>query len=152
MALPTWDRTRLAASLIGLAIAAYLSVLHYDTAIPLVCSTSGTVNCERVLSSPEASWQGIPVALWGVGWFAVAAVLAILSLARRGTPEPSWLRRAGLGWTMIGAASVVWFLYTELVVIGNICAWCTVVHVVIIGLFAIQVLTDPLRAPNSQDR
>jgi uncharacterized membrane protein len=47
---------------------------------------------------------------------------------------------------------VVWLLYAELVVIGSICAWCTVVHVLIIGLFVIQVLTDPLRAVANPDR
>jgi len=146
MTLHAWDRVRLAASLIGLGIAVYLAVQHYVAVVPLICSTSGTINCERVLSSPAASWAGIPVAVWGMGWFSVAVILAICSLLRPGSPEPPWLRWVGVAWTVSGTAAVVWLLYNELIVIGSICAWCTVVQLLIVGLFVIQVLTDGVRA------
>ncbi|HLW60603.1 MAG TPA: vitamin K epoxide reductase family protein [bacterium] len=151
MSLQAWDRVRLAASLIGLGIAAYLSALHYDTAVSLVCSSSGAVNCERVLTSPQAVWNGIPVALWGMIWFAVAATLAILSLVRHGAAEPPWLRWGGIGWAVIGAAAVLRLLYTELVVIGSICLWCTAVHVLVIGLFVVQMLTDATRTSTNPE-
>ena len=41
----------LALSLLGVAIAIYLTTVHYEN-VPLVCSESGLVNCTRVLSSP----------------------------------------------------------------------------------------------------
>lgn len=129
---------RLAASLAGFAVAAYLSVLHYDPALPLACSASGTVNCERVLTSPYAVAAGLPVAVWGAVWFAGAAALAL-----RFTAGVPWMRYAALVWAAAGAAAVLRFVYVELAVIGSICLWCTIVHALVIGIFAIQVLTAP---------
>ncbi len=132
--------------ILGLGVAAYLSVQHYDAGVPLICSRSGLVDCERVLTRPEALWAGIPVALWGVAWFVAAIALAVRSLAYGDAPEPPWLRSAAVVWTTAGAAAVVWLVYTELAVIGAVCVWCTAAHALIVALFAIQVLTDPQRA------
>jgi uncharacterized membrane protein len=140
-----WDQARLAGSVAGIGIAGYLAVLHYDRAVPLACPGNGAVNCERVLTSPQAMWLGVPVAVWGVLWFIVAAILAGASLAQPGPKEPGWLRRAALGWSAMGAIVVVGLVYTELAVVGAICLWCSVVHGVVVGLFVIQVLTDSLR-------
>ena len=141
-----WDHARLTVSLAGVGIAAYLTVLHYDRAIPMACPGGGAVNCERVLTSPQAVWLGVPVALWGVAWFAIAAIFAAASIARPSPREPGWLRRAGFGWTAIGAAVVLGLLYTELAVVGAICAWCSVAHLLVVGLFVVQVLTHAVRA------
>jgi uncharacterized membrane protein len=141
-----WVRVRLAASVAGFAIASYLSILHYDAAIPLACSSSGEVNCERVLTSPYAVVGELPVAAWGAGWFAVAAVLSLLSAARGGVAGTRWVDYLALTWATAGAAVVLRLVYVELAVIGNICLWCTVVHVLVIGIFVIQVLTVGDRA------
>src|SRR2546421_505364 len=42
----------LVCSLVGAAIAIYLTAVHYNEAVPLFCSGSGVVNCGLVLSSP----------------------------------------------------------------------------------------------------
>jgi uncharacterized membrane protein len=141
-----WDRVRLAASLAGFAIAAYLSILHYDAAVPLACSSSGAVNCERVLTSPYAVVGGLPVAAWGAGWFAVAAVLSLLSAPPAGADRTRWVDYLALAWATAGAAAVLRLVYVELAVIGTICLWCTVVHVLVIGIFTIQVATVGDRA------
>jgi uncharacterized membrane protein len=141
-----WDQARLAGSLAGIGIAGYLTVLHYDRAVPFACPASGAVNCERVLTSPQSVWLGVPLALWGVLWFVVAAILAGASLAQRSPKEPGWLRQAGLGWSVIGAAAVVGFVYMEVAIVRAICMWCSVVHGLVISLFVLQVLTDAVRA------
>jgi uncharacterized membrane protein len=145
--LAVWDRIRLGASLIGVGIAGYLTAQHYSTGLPLACSSSGIVNCERVLTSPEGVWFGVPVALWGLAWFAVAGALAVLSLRFRDTAEPAWLRWSGIGWTLAGVAVVLRLLYLELIVIARVCLWCTAVHVLVIGIFVTQILTDAARLP-----
>ena len=132
-----WDRASFAASLAGLAITVYLSVQHYVAAIPLACSSSGMVNCERVLTSAYAAVLGLPVAVWGAAWFAGAAPLSFLSAARAAA---SWPRYLTLGWVAVGAAVVLRLVYVELAVIGSICLWCTAVHVLVIGIFVIEVL------------
>jgi uncharacterized membrane protein len=140
-----WDQARLMGSLAGVAVSGYLTVLHYDRALPLACSSAGVVNCERVLTSPQAVWLGAPVAVWGVVWFVLAATLAGASLAQPGAVEPAWIRRAGLAWAALGAGVVVGLIYTELVVVGAICLWCSVVHALVVGIFVVQVLTDSRR-------
>jgi uncharacterized membrane protein len=141
----SYDRLRLVFSAAGLAIAGYLTLLHYDRNVPLVCSGGSLVNCEQVLTSPSAYLFGIPVAVLGIGWFVPALALALLSIRAAGRPEPGWLRSAGLGWALAGTAMVLWLVYQEIGVIGKICAWCSAVHVLVLALLVIQVLSDPLR-------
>lgn len=132
------DRLRLALTVLGLAVAAYLTLLHYDTGIPLVCGRGSIVDCETVLSSPSSVVLGAPVALWGLLWFVVAFVLAALS-ARAGTGERPALRAAGLVWTFVGTAAVLWLVYQEIGVVGKICAWCTAIHAIVLALLFVQV-------------
>ncbi len=141
----SYDRLRVVLSVAGLLIAAYLTLLHYDTSVPLVCSGGSLVNCEQVLTSASAFVAGIPVAVLGVVWFTVALVLALLSLRARASGEPAWMRAASLAWVLAATAGVLWLVYQELGVIGKICAWCTAVHVIILALLVVQVLSDPLR-------
>ncbi len=146
------DRLRLALAALGLLISAYLTLLHYDSAVPLVCGRGALVDCETVLASPSASVLGVPVAAWGLAWFAVALALALLSLRPGTRGESPPLRAAGLGWTLIGTAAVLWLIYQEVGVIGRLCAWCTAVHLVVLALLVLQVLRESPRAAPAQLR
>ncbi len=42
-----------------------------------------------------------------------------------------------------GIGFVLWLVYAELVIIGAICLWCTVAHVLAFGLFVVVVTTAP---------
>lgn len=146
MTLRSYDRLRLLLTVAGLLIAGYLTLLHYDTNVPLVCSGGALVNCQQVLTSPSAFVMGIPVAVLGLGWFVVALALAVLSARARNGGERAWLRTGGLFWVLAGTATVFWLVYQELGVVGKICAWCTAVHVIVLALLVVQVKSDPLRA------
>lgn len=115
---------------IGIAIAAYLTLLHYDAQIPLVCSQNGLVNCNAVLTSLESQWWGIPVSAWGLGWFILYAVFLA-----RGVPA-GWR----LGWVGVGVVAVVYLIYVEFVVLGAICLWCSALHLTILSLFGIETV------------
>ncbi len=140
-----YDRWRVALAAAGLAISAYLTLLHYDTQVPLVCSGGSLVNCEQVLTSASSIVFGVPVAAYGLLWFVVALGLAWASLRVTAEVEPPRLRAAALWWTGIGMASVLWLVYQELGVVGKVCAWCTGVHVIVLVLLVLQVLSDGLR-------
>lgn len=140
-----YDRARAALAAIGILISAYLTLLHYDTGIPLVCSGGSLVNCEQVLTSPSSVVLGVPVAAYGLAWFVVALGLALGSLRVTGDVEPPRLRAAALWWTGAGVASVLWLIYQELGVVGKVCAWCTGVHLIVLALLVLQVLSDGLR-------
>src|SRR5260370_10137812 len=69
-------------SLLGMGIAIYLTLVHYENA-PLVCSASGLVDCARVLSSSFSVVPGtsVPVTVPGLVWCLVTATLAIVGLS-----------------------------------------------------------------------
>ncbi len=127
----TADRLTLALGTAGLLISGYLTLLHFDSSVPLVCSAGSYVNCETVLTSPSATFAGVPVAVWGVAWFAVA-----LALAR--------VRRAALAWTVAGTIGVMYLVFQEVGVIGKLCAWCTAVHVIIVAMLVVRSLDSGL--------
>lgn len=132
------DRLRWAGIGAGTVIAAYLTVLHYTTAVSLVCPGGGTglVNCTDVLTSPESVWAGVPVPLWGLLWFVVGGVL--LLVRRRLPPRTA----AGIRWvwSLVGVAAVLWLVYVELGILHALCVWCTALHVLIVAFFVDTVL------------
>jgi uncharacterized membrane protein len=121
----------------GLGISAYLTLLHYDSSVPLACGQGTIVDCESVLTSPASMALGLPMATWGLLWFGVALVLAWLS-ARR-LDRWAVLHAAGVAWMLVGAAVVLRLVYEEIGVVGKICAWCTAVHVLVLALLVLQV-------------
>ena len=131
---PRWVRPALAG--VGLAIAAYLTILHFDTGVPLYCAESGAVNCAQVLTSAQSVVLGLPVAAWGLLWFAVALVLLV-------GDGSGWRGQAAGWWTLIGAITVVYLIYAELIEVGKICLWCTSVHIIVLAIFVLQTLAAP---------
>jgi uncharacterized membrane protein len=128
----------------GVAISIYLTIVHY-TPVPLVCSTSGLVNCERVLSSPYSSVAGIPISAGGLIWFAVSGALGALALGTNG--EPVWLQPAQVIWSLLGLAMVLYLVGVEVLALGVICAWCTALHVLILATLALSLLRSPIPKP-----
>lgn len=124
----------------GAAISIYLLAVHYSGA-PLVCATSGIVNCERVLASPYSSVAGVPISAAGLLWFVVVVGLAVLALVR--TPEPRWLQPLQVLWSFIGLASVLYLVAVEVLALGVLCAWCTSLHVLILGALFVSILRTP---------
>jgi uncharacterized membrane protein len=117
------------ASVAGLAISVYLTVVHYST-IPLACPASGVVNCEQVLTSPYAviGGSGLPTSAAGIIWFAVSAGLALIDR-----------RRAQLAWSSIGLATVLFLVYVEIAQLGAVCLWCTAAHAMVLLIFLIAL-------------
>jgi uncharacterized membrane protein len=104
----------LTAALLGIAVAGYLTYVHYAGLQPF-CAGGGH-GCERVQSSVYAKLGGIPVAVLGLaGYLAIAGAL----LARG---EPARLAAAGLA--VIGFGFSAYLTALELFVIDAICQWC----------------------------
>ena len=141
------DWLRLGLALLGLAIAAYLTLQHYDSHVPLACVSSGIVDCAAVLTSPASVALGVPLAVWGLVWFVVMTGLAGASL-RGGALLAQQLQRYRVWWTAAGAVAVVYFVYAELIRVGKLCLWCTSVHVIVLLLLTLEV-TAPQAAPEA---
>ena len=134
-------------SLAGAAIAIYLTVVHYDEAVPLFCSGSGLVNCGLVLSSPYGVVFGtsIPTSVPGLAWCLVMAALAIVGLRE----QPRWLRPAQFAWALIGLLTALYLVYVEIVRLHAICAWCSALHVLILLMFLVTLVRLTSPAPES---
>jgi len=119
----------LAAGVAGLGISIYLTVVHFSAA-PLVCSASGAVNCEAVITSPYGviGGTGIPTSAAGIFWFAVAIGLAAGRLLG-GDGRLAWIH---LGWAAAGLVVGLGLVYIEIDRLGVICAWCTGAHVCVL--------------------
>jgi uncharacterized membrane protein len=131
----------LALSLLGVAIAIYLTSVHYEN-VPLVCSASGLINCTRVLSSPYSVVPGtsLPITLPGLGWGVVSAALAIVGLFAATGLWQRRIRMAQFAWALAGLLVVLYLVYVEIVRLHTICAWCTALHVLILLMFLITLL------------
>lgn len=116
-------------ALVGLGIAAYLSILHYQagengTFNSPLCTISSAINCNAVLGSVYARLFGVPVATW-----AALTYVAILGVSFLGSTTVlvflcSWsfvfsLYMAGLSFFTLQAA----------------CLFCMSLYAVNIGLF-----------------
>ncbi len=121
---------------LGLADATYLTLTHYTNVVPLVCSSTGIVNCAQVTSSPQSFVFGIPVALLGVVYFIPMLILSLPFAWRSKNHIFAWLRLAGV---VTGIGFVAYLVYSELFVIKKICLYCTGVHFLTFILFVIVV-------------
>ena len=123
-------------ALLGIAIAGYLTWVHYAGLDPVCVGGGG--GCERVQSSRWAELAGIPVAVLGlVGYVAILTSLVLPdALARQAA---AFLALVGLGFS-------AWLTYVELVEIEAICQWCVasaVVMTALAGVSVARVISEP---------
>jgi len=140
---PPWIRwTALGLSLAGLGVSIYLTIVHFTSPKLLVCSAHGTINCEKVLTSPEAMVFGVfPVAVLGLAFYVFMVAINSPWAWRSQSPVIWWARVAG---AVSGMGFVLYLIYVELIQVGNICLWCTSVHVITFLLFVLLVFTATL--------
>jgi uncharacterized membrane protein len=122
------------AAVVGGAIAAYLTVVHYAHLSP-ICSTGG---CETVQRSSYATFAGIPVAVLGL----VAYAGVIVTAAVRGIPAAL----AGAVISVAGTAFSAYLLWAQIARIHAICQWCLgndVVIAVVAVLCVARALIEP---------
>lgn len=120
-------------SLIGLAISGYLTAVHYSSSVTLACSSGGTINCEKVTSSPESMLLGRPVAVWGALYFVIVTAICLPWAWSSPSRE---LRIARILLMLAGIGFALRLVYAELFQINAICLWCTAVHIDTLALFA----------------
>jgi uncharacterized membrane protein len=127
----------LAAAVLGLLDAAYLTFEHYSASTTLACSDTGAINCLKVTTSSYSKVAGVPVALLGLLFF-VAMTALCLPVAWRSANRN--LRRVRLAAAAVGMLSVIYLVWVELFKVDAICLWCTGVHVLTFVLFALVVM------------
>jgi uncharacterized membrane protein len=101
-------------ALLGLALAAYLTIVHYAGLRP--ACTAGQA-CIKVQTSQWSMLDGVPVALIGlIGYILILGALL--------APDREETRVAVLGLTMVGFGFSAYLTYRELFSIHAICEEC----------------------------
>lgn len=137
---PRWrSALALLLSLAGLGFSVYLTIDHFAK-IRLACSDSGLINCQKVTTSAQSHFLGVPVAVLGLAFFVVMTAINL---------PPAWraadrrVHLARLALAILGMAFVLYLVSAEVLIIGNICMWCTFVHATTFLLLVLLASTTP---------
>jgi uncharacterized membrane protein len=113
-------------ALTGIAVAAYLTWVHYDKAA-LFCVAGG--GCETVQQSSYAELAGLPVALLGLVSYTIVLGLILW--------DAPYARLGAAILAFVGLAFSVYLLVLQLFVIDAVCVWCLANDVLIAPALAV---------------
>lgn len=137
---PAWAvPTTFALSLIGLALATYLTITHFEPQA-LFCTDKGFINCGVVTTSAQSHLFGVPVAFLGLGTY---LVMTVLNSPWGWRAKNYWVHVARFVIAIISMGFVLWLLYAELIIINNLCLYCTGVHIVTFALLIVLTRVSP---------
>jgi uncharacterized membrane protein len=129
-------------SVLGLAVAVYLTYSHYTAGskgvnvCPLGGNGSGAIDCGAVLTSGWSTILGLPVALYGAVFFVFMIAINVPAMWRS---ESLLVARLRLAAVCVGMVSVVYLVGVELLAVHKICIWCTSVHILQFVLFMLVI-------------
>lgn len=126
------DLLSLALALSGIALAGYLTIVHYRADL-LVCGIS---SCHTVQASTYAKFAGIPVALLGLAMYVALALLALFRL--RSAALAGRATYVSFALAFAGALFSGYLTAIELWVIHAICQWCVASAVLVAAIAAIE--------------
>ena len=127
-------------ALLGLAASSASTWVHYqilnDPTYASFCDVNATVSCTEAYASRFGSFGGVPVALFGVLFFAF--VLGLIALCSRSASAavnlPGYLFAA----STISLAVVLYLAYASFVILTAVCVLCVGTYVAVIGLFLLS--------------
>ena len=124
-----------ALALVGVFLATYLTLYKLGYIGTLAC---GTGSCEKVQLSAWSTFLGLPVALWGVGFY-----LTLFAVAFTGTLLPfAESRPVSLALVLLSGWGVLfscWLTYLEVARIHAICRYCVVSAGLVVALFLLSM-------------
>ena len=123
-------------ALAGMFVALYLTLYKLGYIGTLVCAVG---SCETVQTSKWATFLGLPVGMWGVGYYVAVLALSLAGLSPA-LAERLSVSRLLVGLTGFGLLFSLWLTYLELFVIHAICQWCVISAILAAALFVISVL------------
>ncbi len=119
--------------LIGFVVSLYLTIQHF-TLTKGACDVNQTISCSLVNSSIYSEIFGVPVAVFGLLWFAALFVLAWSAYKRNDKSAEKRL----LYWNIAGLVFVLYLIFAE-ILLKKICPLCTVVHGVVLVTLILSI-------------
>jgi uncharacterized membrane protein/predicted DsbA family dithiol-disulfide isomerase len=109
-----------------------------------ICDVNATVSCTEAYTSRFGSFNGVPVALFGVLFFAfVLGLIAVCARSKTAAPNlPGYV----FALSTAGLAVVLYLAYASYFVLHVVCMLCLGTYVAIIGLFLLSgaATRDPM--------
>jgi uncharacterized membrane protein/protein-disulfide isomerase len=146
------SRSRVAILLLALTGAGFAGAsawVHYriltDPTYISPCDINASFNCSQVYLSTYGSVAGVPVALGGLAWFALVALIAAFS--RQVSPAQKARSRGGseiggatyiFALSIVGLASILYLGYVSFFVLETGCLLCMGTYACVIGIFLIS--------------
>jgi uncharacterized membrane protein len=121
---------------IGVFVSTYLTLYKLGVIGTLQCAVG---SCETVNTSRWATFLGLPVAAWGLGFYVAVLVLVFVGIQERfaDSPQIAFALAVMTGWGVLFSG---WLTYLELFVIDAICIWCVTSAVIVLVMFAVSWL------------
>ncbi len=135
----------LSLALVGLGVSGEATWIHHklltDASFTPPCDVNSTFNCSQVYLSAYGAIRGVPVALGGVVWFGLVALIAGFS-----KPSPAGSKDQPSGaylfaLSTIGLAVILSLAYTSLFILKAYCLLCLATYACVIGIFVTAGLT-----------
>jgi uncharacterized membrane protein len=127
-------------AVLGAGVSLFLAVSHYlGFAVP--CDV--THGCEAVLNSKYSTFIGLPLSVWGVGYFVSVIVAALLA-----NHYEVW-RKILTFMLSVGALAALVFLSLQFFVIKKVCQYCLATDVLSIILLILDINIEHKNRQNS---
>ncbi|HZP47271.1 MAG TPA: vitamin K epoxide reductase family protein [Vicinamibacterales bacterium] len=128
-------------ALVGFGAAALAANVHYhllyDPTYHSFCDVNARISCTEVYMSRYSTFRGVPVAIFGALWFAVAGLLSAGARTAREPVRDSIPAYLFAGSTL-ALAVILYFAYTSFVILKTVCILCLITYAAVIGLFLIS--------------
>jgi len=120
---------------IGVFVSTYLTLYKFGYVGSLQCAVG---SCETVNTSRWATFFGLPVAAWGLGFYVATLALVMLGIQERYADSRgvSIALVAMTGWGVVFSG---WLTYLELFVIDAICMWCVISAILVAVMFFVSL-------------
>jgi uncharacterized membrane protein len=128
-------RISIALALLGLAVSIYMTIFKL-TDNERMCLGNG--GCSKVNSSAYAEVYGIPVAVVGIGGYAVIAALVFMEDRNKFLEQNGTMLVFGL--TLIGFLFTLYLVYVELALIKALCPFCVTSQITMTLLFILSII------------
>ena len=124
----------------GLADSAYLAQ-HETNGTPLLCNIEHLTGCNIVAQSPYSEIFGVPLAVYGILFYAILFALAALELAL----FDRFLRRVLQGLATFGVLASLYFVVVQIFIIQALCVYCLGSVFLALGIGCVASLLEPFK-------